>query len=229
MTGIQIRSLSRKITADFQLNKISLDIPSGSILSLVGKSGSGKSTLLRCLAGLESYQVESESKPPRIGFVFQSSNLFSHLTLEENILLALTKVQKKNREEAKKICAEVLAQVKLSHRSGHYPHELSGGQQQRGTIARALALKPQLILYDEPTSSLDPELVDELLELMLELKTTGITQIVATHEKEAIRKISDYVGFLNHGELKLFERISNAATKAKDLSLEEQKYLQLFI
>ena len=226
---ISLKNLSRKITADFNLQKINLHLPSESILTLVGKSGSGKSTLLRCIAGLEKYEVETEKKPARIGFVFQSSNLFSHLTLEQNIKLALVKVQKKDSKEVSQICDEVLEQVKLSHRKHYLPSQLSGGQQQRGAIARALALKPQLILYDEPTSALDPELVEEILDLMMDLKKMGITQIVATHEKAAVRKISDFVGYLNAGELRLLETLDNAIQKAKELKLEEQKYLQLFI
>ena len=226
---INIQNLSRQITEDFNLNKVSFSLPKESILTLVGKSGSGKSTLLRCIAGLESYEVESEKKPKQIGFVFQSFNLFTHLTLEENIKLALYKVQKKSSDEAEKICNQVLDLVKLSHRKNYYPHHLSGGQQQRGTIARALALRPDLILYDEPTSALDPELVEELFDLMADLKQTGLTQIVATHERDAVRKVSDYLGFMQQGELKLFESITNAPEKIKGLSLEEQKYLQLFI
>jgi ABC-type polar amino acid transport system ATPase subunit len=226
---IYLKNLSREIASDFNLQKINLHLPSESILTLVGKSGSGKSTLLRCIAGLEKYEVETEKKPARIGFVFQSSNLFSHLTLEQNIKLALVKVQKKDSSEVSQICDEVLEQVKLSHRKNYLPSQLSGGQQQRGAIARALALKPQLILYDEPTSALDPELVEEILDLMLDLKKMGITQIVATHEKAAVRKISDFVGYLNAGELRLLETLDNAIQKAKELKLEEQKYLQLFI
>lgn len=226
---IKITSLSRQVTHDFNLHDINLEIPQSSILTLLGKSGSGKSTLLRCIAGLETYQTKSESKPERIGFVFQSSNLFSHLTLAENIKLSLLKVQKKSESEADRICCEVLEQVKLAHRKHYRPHQLSGGQQQRGAIARALALKPQLILYDEPTSALDPELVDELFELMIELKKTGITQIVATHETAAVRKISDYIGYMNQGQMRLFESLQQAPNKLKDLDLEEQKYLQLFI
>ena len=226
---IKIKSLSRQITPDFNLHNINLQLPKSSILTLLGKSGSGKSTLLRCLAGLETYSTESENKPERIGFVFQSSNLFSHLTLSDNIKLALVKVQRKTASEADRICNEVLEQVKLLHRKNFKPHQLSGGQQQRGAIARALALKPQLILYDEPTSALDPELVDELFELMLELKKTGITQIVATHETTAVRKISDYIGFMNQGQMRLLESLADAPHKLKDLDLEEQKYLHLFI
>lgn len=226
---IKIHNLSRKVTEDFNLEKISFDLPTNSILTLIGKSGSGKSTLLRCLAGLESYTAESEAKPKRIGFVFQSSNLFTHLTLEENIKLALIKVQKKSESEAESICNAVLEQVKLLNRKKYYPKHLSGGQQQRGTIARALALKPELILYDEPTSALDPELVDELFELMLELKKTGITQIVASHDRDAVKKVSDYLGFMHHGRLKLFEKVNEAKTKIEGLEIEQQKYLQLFV
>lgn len=226
---IKIKNLSRQVTHDFNLQNIDLEIPQSSILTLLGKSGSGKSTLLRCIAGLESYQTEAETKPERIGFVFQSSNLFSHLTLADNIKLSLIKVQKKSETEADRICNEVLEQVKLGHRKNYLPSRLSGGQQQRGAIARALALKPQLILYDEPTSALDPELVDELFDLMLDLKKTGITQIVATHETTAVQKISDYIGYMNQGQMRLFETLQQASNKLKDLDLEEQKYLQLFI
>jgi polar amino acid transport system ATP-binding protein len=226
---IKIRNLSRRVTEDFNLKEIGFELPSNSILTLVGKSGSGKSTLLRCIAGLEKYSVDSEVKPHKIGFVFQSSNLFTHLTLEQNIKLALTKVQKKSSGEADKICNEVLEQVKLSHRKNYYPQHLSGGQQQRGTIARALALKPELILYDEPTSALDPELVDELFELMIDLKKTGLTQIVASHERDVVRKISDYLGFMHHGEMKLFGELKAARANIEGLDLEHKKYLQLFI
>jgi polar amino acid transport system ATP-binding protein len=226
---IKIRNLSRKVTEDFNLKKIEFELPANSILTLVGKSGSGKSTLLRCLAGLEKYTVESEQKPKRIGFVFQSSNLFTHLTLEQNIKLALAKVQKKSDSEADKICNEVLDQVKLLHRKTYYPQHLSGGQQQRGTIARALALKPELILYDEPTSALDPELVDELFELMIELKKTGLTQIVASHERDVVRKVSDYLGFMHQGEMKLYGDLKSARDNIQGLDLEHKKYLQLFI
>jgi ABC-type polar amino acid transport system ATPase subunit len=224
-----LKNLSRSITDDFGLKNISFTVPDNSIVTFIGKSGSGKSTLLRCLAGLEHYKVEHEQKPKQIGFVFQSSNLFSHLTLEENILLALIKVQKKTHHEALQICDRVLSQVKMEHRKNFKPHQLSGGQQQRGAIARALSLKPELILYDEPTSALDPELVDELFDLMLDLKSTGLKQIVVTHEKSAVRKISNYVRYVHNGELKLFDHFKNLSTHMKDLSLEEQKYLKLFI
>lgn len=225
---LTIESLKKQISNDFSLKKISFSLPIGSITTILGSSGAGKSSLLRCLAGLDSYSVDKEKKPEKIGFVFQSSNLFSHLSLEDNIKLALIKVQKKTSKQAEDICSEVLEKVKLSHRRSFFPHELSGGQQQRGAIARALALKPELILYDEPTSSLDPELVEEVLELMLELKKLSITQLISTHEKEVVLKTADFVGYMNHGELKLFESKQKALSKIKELSVEEQKYLHLF-
>lgn len=224
-----VEKLNKKIAADFSLKNISFFLPECSTLSLVGRSGSGKSTLLRCLAGLESYHVQSESKPRHIGFVFQSSNLFPHLTLADNIQLALRTVQKKSRHEAEDICGQVLAQVSLLDRGHHYPAQLSGGQQQRGAIARALALQPELILYDEPTSALDPELIIELLDLIQQLKETGLRQIIVTHETSAVRRISDYIAYMNGGELKLFSQFSEAQNTMKDLNLEEQNYLRLFI
>lgn len=228
-TFFHIEDLNKKITDDFSLKNISFSIDKGSVFVILGRSGAGKSSLLRCLAGLDKYTVKAETKSLRMGFVFQSSNLFSHLNLEDNIKLALVKVQKKNNSEAESICSEVLEKVKLSHRRRFFPHELSGGQQQRGAIARALALRPEMILYDEPTSSLDPELVEDILDLMLDLKKLNITQIISTHEKEVVQKTADLVGYMNHGELKLFETKENTPNKIKELSIEEQKYLHLFI
>lgn len=226
---LKITNLNKNVTEDFNLKNISFEVPPSSILTILGKSGSGKSTLLRCLANLETYTVQAESKPQQIGFVFQTSNLFTHLTLAENIQLALIKVQNKSKDQAEEICDTVLKQVQLLHRKNHKPHQLSGGQQQRGAIARSLALKPDLILYDEPTSALDPELVDDLFDLMLEIKNTGIIQVVATHETTAVKKISDYVGFMNSGNLRFFESKQNVNSKLQGLETDEQKYLQLFI
>lgn len=227
-SGVKIENLNRKINADFSLQNISFDIPTGSILTIIGKSGSGKSQLLRCIAGLEKYTVTEEYKPAVIGLVFQSSNLFTHLNLQDNILLALKKVQKKSHAESEKICSDVLTQVQLSHRRKNYPHQMSGGEQQRGAIARALALKPQLLLYDEPTSALDPELEEEVFKLILELQKTGITQIVVTHEVSAARRLGDYIAYMNYGELRLFCPHQEVSQHLHKLDEIEKNYVELF-
>lgn len=224
-----IKNLSAPISKDFSLKNISFEIESGCILTLLGRSGSGKSSLLRCLAGLHESRAEKKEVPASFGMVFQSANLFSHLTLQENILLALRKIQKKSEAESRKILEQVLQQVQLSHRAESYPHQLSGGEQQRGTIARALALNPQIIFYDEPTSALDPELVDEVFDLMLSLKKQKITQVVVSHEIRVVQKISDYIGLMRNGELKLFTPAEKLKSNLHLLDQDEQKYLQLFI
>ena len=226
---VQIKNLSSQLSPEFSLNKISFELQSGQILTLLGRSGSGKSSLLRCLAGLQNYKADSCLLPRPFGMVFQSSNLFAHLTLEENVKIALLKTQKKSAAEAQKICDQVLEQVQLKHRSKAKPHQLSGGEQQRGAIARTLALRPRIILYDEPTSALDPELVDEVFDLMVSLKEQGLTQIIVSHEIRIVKKISDYVGVMNQGELKWFGAFNQLKTQLCNMELDEKKYLQLFI
>lgn len=223
-----IKNLRTELKNDFKLHQIHLDLSEGQILTLIGRSGSGKSTLLRCLAGLEPYQVEFEEKPTEVGFVFQSVNLFPHLNLTENIALALKKVQRKTEAEIKDKVNEVLTLVRMTHRSNHYPHQLSGGENQRGAIARALALNPKVIFYDEPTSALDPELVDEVMDLILSLKQKNIMQILVTHELKAVKKISDQIGFMSSGELKMICSFSELENKSQNLSEEDKKYVQLF-
>lgn len=226
---MKIQKLNCLLGNHFALSDISFEAHPGELLSFIGRSGSGKSTLLRCLAGLEPYTVHHEVKSPKMGFVFQSSNLFPHLNLEQNIQLALKKVQNKSDSEINSIVDEVLTKVRLQHRRHHYPQKMSGGEQQRGAIARALSLKPEVILYDEPTSALDPELVDEVYDLMLDLKKTNIIQIVVTHDRRALKRISDQVGYIDQGTLQMLCPFQQMEQQLKQLTPDQQKYLELYV
>lgn len=225
---IKIKNLSSQLAPDFSIRNASFELKPGQILTVLGKSGSGKSSLLRCLAGLQPFTADLCHIPRPFGMVFQSSNLFSHLTLEENIKLALVKTQKKSALEAQKICDQVLEEVQLQHHSKSKPYYLSGGEQQRGAIARTLALVPKVIFYDEPTSALDPELVDEVFDLMLKLKQQGLIQVVVSHETRIVKRISDLVGVMNKGELKCFGSPQDLNQQLPTMESDEQKYLQLF-
>jgi polar amino acid transport system ATP-binding protein len=186
-------------------------------VAVVGRSGSGKSTLLRCIAGLETVQggrievcgheVGLPGSAARaqlrrdVGMVFQSYNLFPHLTVERNITLALTLVKKESKEAARKRAADVLALVGLTDKLRSYPEQLSGGQQQRVAIARSLALQPQVMLFDEVTSALDPELTAEVLAVMEDLARRGMTMISVTHEMGFARRVADLVVFMHQGKV----------------------------
>ena len=199
------------------LDGVGFDVARGQTVAVVGRSGSGKSTLLRCIAGLETVQggrievcgheVGRPGSAARaqlrrdVGMVFQSYNLFPHLTVERNITLALTLVKKQSREAANAKAAEVLALVGLTDKRTAYPEQLSGGQQQRVAIARSLALSPQVMLFDEVTSALDPELVGEVLKVMRQLAEEGRTMIVVTHEMGFAREVATDVLFLHQGRV----------------------------
>jgi polar amino acid transport system ATP-binding protein len=199
------------------LDGVSLDVTRGQTVAIVGRSGSGKSTLLRCIAGLETVQggsitvcghpVGRPGSAARaqlrrdVGMVFQSYNLFPHLNVERNITLALTLVKKQSKDEAKKRAAEVLAMVGLTDKIASYPEQLSGGQQQRVAIARSLALQPQVMLFDEVTSALDPELTAEVLGVMENLAHHGMTMISVTHEMGFARRVADVVVFMHQGKV----------------------------
>jgi polar amino acid transport system ATP-binding protein len=199
------------------LDGVSLDVTRGQTVAIVGRSGSGKSTLLRCIAGLETVQdgmitvcgheVGRPGSAARaqlrrdVGMVFQSYNLFPHLNVERNITLALTLVKKQSKEEAKKRAAEVLSMVGLTDKIASYPEQLSGGQQQRVAIARSLALQPQVMLFDEVTSALDPELTAEVLGVMENLAHHGMTMISVTHEMGFARRVADVVVFMHQGKV----------------------------
>ncbi len=208
------------------LSGVSMALQRRDVLALIGASGSGKSTLLRCINSLEEYEdgdiyLRGErlsyrgtgarrrrfgdrrlaAERARIGMVFQSFNLFPHLTAEENIALGLRRVCGRSRSEARDVARHWLARVGLPDRSAHYPHQLSGGQQQRVAIARALATEPELILLDEVTSALDPELVGEVLAVIRDLARAGTTMIVVSHEMAFVRDVADRVAFMHGGRI----------------------------
>ncbi len=199
------------------LDGVSFEVERGQTVAIVGRSGSGKSTLLRCIAGLETtqggkidvcgHEVGLPGSTARaqlrrdVGMVFQSYNLFPHLTVERNVTLALTLVKKQSRDEARKRAAEVLGLVGLMDKIAAYPEQLSGGQQQRVAIARSLALAPQVMLFDEVTSALDPELKSEVLAVMEDLAKRGMTMITVTHEMGFARRVADMVVFMHRGKV----------------------------
>ncbi|KAF2957020.1 amino acid ABC transporter ATP-binding protein [Marinitoga sp. 38H-ov] len=196
------------------LKGVNLSILKGEVLIIMGPSGSGKSTLLRCIAGLEEYQsglINLDGKNilnysrnilvQKIGFVFQQHNLFPHLKIIENIALGLIRTKKIKKEEAYNISFEVLEKVQLKDKAYNYPSHLSGGQQQRAGIARALAMDPEIILFDEPTSSLDPSLVHEVTEVMMFLARLGKTMVIVTHEVNFAKKAGDRIIFMKDGKI----------------------------
>ncbi len=195
---------------------LDLEVNAGEVVSFIGSSGSGKTTLLRCvnllepvdvgaifLDGDEISQVGRDPDPirRRIGIVFQSFNLFPHMSVRRNITLALTEVLNKSTQEADETAHALLKRFNLNEKIDAYPDQLSGGQQQRVAIVRALAMNPEVLLLDEITSALDPELVGEVLDVVRELKGSGITMLIATHEMNFAREISDRVCFLDSGQI----------------------------
>lgn len=198
------------------LDDISLELHKGSVLTLLGPSGCGKSTLLRCINGLESTQkgeIYLESKQINtkhtdftkvrqdIGMVFQNYELFPHLNVEENIMLGPLKVQKRVRDEVLEQAHSLLKRVGLESKAKAYPKALSGGQKQRVAIVRALCMNPKLMLFDEVTASLDPEMVREVLDVILELADSGMTMMIVTHEMGFAKAVSDRIVFLDSGKI----------------------------
>jgi len=233
------RLLAKNIRKNFDerqvLKGVDLEVYPGQIVALIGSSGSGKSTMLRCLNLVEELSdgqiwldgdeisrpgVNEDVVRADIGLVFQSYNLFAHLSILENVKLALKVVQKKSDEEATKIALSWLDRIGLADRANQYPDKLSGGQQQRTAIVRAVALNPKLMLLDEVTSALDPELSGEVLELIRDLKESGTTIVMATHELGFAREVADWVIFLDQGVIaeegeaaEFFANPKNARTK----------------
>ncbi|MDP2976276.1 MAG: amino acid ABC transporter ATP-binding protein [Anaerolineales bacterium] len=213
---IEIKNVS-KWYGDFQvLSGINETIDRGQTVVICGPSGSGKSTLLRCINGLEPYQkgeitVEgiSLSDPKtnlykvrrKIGMVFQKFELYPHMTVLHNITLAPMKVLKKSKQEAEKRAIALLERVGIPEKAKEYPANLSGGQQQRVAIARSLAMDPNCMLFDEPTSALDPEMIKEVLDVMIDLAKEGMTMIVVTHEMGFAREVADEIIFIDEGKI----------------------------
>ncbi|MBE7220280.1 MAG: amino acid ABC transporter ATP-binding protein [Caulobacteraceae bacterium] len=226
--AVSVRGLRKSFGAQAVLRGIDLDVPTGSVTCLIGPSGSGKSTLLRCLAFLEEPDAgavriggellgfeegpEGRRRLPAariravrasIGMVFQQFNLWPHMTALGNVAEALRAVRRQPRAEAEARAMAELRRVGLEARAGHYPSQLSGGQQQRVAIARALALEPRLMLFDEPTSSLDPELTGEVLNVMRRLAAEGMTMVVVSHEIGFAASVGQQVAFLDEGRILL--------------------------
>ena len=198
------------------LRGINLDVQSGEVVVLLGPSGCGKSTLLRCINGLEPIQggtitlqghgvlgrdISWHAARQHIGMVFQSYELFNHLSVIDNILLGPIKAQKRPRTEVEAQADRLLQRIGLYGRKNAWPRELSGGQKQRIAIVRALCLNPQLLLLDEITAALDPEMVREVLDVVLELAADGMTMLIVTHEMGFARKVADRILFMDHGEI----------------------------
>ena len=213
---LELRQVQKSFGSRNVLSGLDLEVRAGEVVSFIGSSGSGKTTLLRCVNLLEPIddgaifldgdEISKVGKDPdpirqKIGIVFQSFNLFAHMSVRRNITLALTQVLSKPVNEANEIAESLLARFGLVEKIDAYPDQLSGGQQQRVAIVRALAMNPEVLLLDEITSALDPELVGEVLDVVRELKGSGITMLIATHEMNFAREISDRVCFLDAGRI----------------------------
>ncbi|MGI4777859.1 MAG: amino acid ABC transporter ATP-binding protein [Janthinobacterium lividum] len=213
---VEIENISKCFGAVRVLEDVSFTVQKGSVVAIIGASGSGKSTALRCIDRLEQVEkgrirvcghdvtgpgLDLQKLRRDVGIVFQSYNLFPHLTVAENIMLAPRLVLKNRRADARQRAMEVLAQVGLAEKADNYPSQLSGGQQQRVAIARSLAMSPQLMLFDEVTSALDPQLTGEVLRVMEGLAADGMTMILVTHEMAFARKVADEIVFMHKGRV----------------------------
>jgi polar amino acid transport system ATP-binding protein len=213
---VDLKSVHKRFGSQHVLRGVSFSVAKGQVVAIIGKSGSGKSTALRCINRLEhvdegtiqvcNHSVHDPALNLRelrrdVGIVFQSYNLFPHLTVLQNITLGPTSVKRMPAAEARSLALEVLARVGLSDKAEAYPEQLSGGQQQRVAIARSLAMQPQVMLFDEVTSALDPELTGEVLKVMEKLAAEGMTMILVTHEMAFARNVADKVVFMHQGQV----------------------------
>ena len=213
---ITLRGVNKWFGQFHVLSDINLDVKLGEKIVVCGPSGSGKSTLIRCINRLEEHQQGDiivdgvtlsndvkniEAIRREVGMVFQSFNLFPHLTILDNLTLAPIWVKKMPKKDAEEVAMNLLTRVRIPEQAAKYPGQLSGGQQQRVAIARALCMRPKIMLFDEPTSALDPEMVKEVLDVMVELAREGMTMICVTHEMGFARAVADRVIFMDRGEI----------------------------
>ena len=216
---VRMQRLNKYFGQHHVLKDIDLSVAHGEVVVIIGASGSGKSTLIRCVNGLEEFesgelQVDQHPLEPKggnqknlseirkeVGMVFQQFNLFPHLSVKDNIMLAPRKVKSTDKAEADKVAMKLLDRVGIANQADKYPSQLSGGQQQRVAIARALAMEPRLMLFDEPTLALDPEMIGEVLDVMRELAKEGMTMMVVTHEMGFAREVADRVIYIDSGQI----------------------------
>jgi polar amino acid transport system ATP-binding protein len=232
---VELHNVVKRFGTNTVLDRVSLSVEAGEIIAVIGRSGSGKSTMLRCINGLEPIQEgrimfdgETVNDPAtnlrklrqRVGIVFQSYNLFPHLSVERNITLAPRVVKGMEREPARELAAAALARVGLAEKIDAYPDQLSGGQQQRVAIARSLAMKPQLMLFDEITSALDPELTGEVLKVLEKVAGEGMTMMLVTHEMGFARRVATRLIFMHQGRIWEEGRASDVLAKPRTPELE---------
>jgi len=213
---VSLREVHKTFGANPVLKGVSFDVNKGEMIAIIGASGSGKSTALRCMDRLETIDsgsievagirvddpaVDLKQLRREVGIVFQSYNLFPHLTVEANIMLALRHVKRQTREQAHATALQVLEKVGLRAKADAYPEQLSGGQQQRVAIARSLAMAPKVMLFDEVTSALDPQLTGEVLRVMEDLAAGGMTMLLVTHEMAFARRVADRIIFMHQGKV----------------------------
>lgn len=239
-TNIAVRLTSvHKSYGDYEaLKDIDLEVQSGEKVIICGPSGSGKSTLIRCINRLEAHssgqivvdgiELDGDTKHlaairKDVGMVFQQFNLFPHMTVLENLVLAPMRVRGTSRASAEAVALALLERVRIPEQAHKYPAQLSGGQQQRVAIARALCMKPRILLFDEPTSALDPEMISEVLDVMVELAREGMTMICVTHEMGFARKVADTMVFMDQG------RIVENAPALQFFDAPENPRTQLFL
>ncbi len=203
MSLLEINHMKKSFGEVEVLKDISMKVEEGEVFGIIGPSGSGKSTLLRCATGLETPDSGEIHYNGTFGLVFQNFNLFPHFSVLKNIVDAPLRVQKRNKEEVYKEARELLKKMGLSDKENAYPFQLSGGQQQRVSIARALAMKPDILFFDEPTSALDPELTGEILKVIKDLAAEHMTMVIVTHEMNFAKNVSNHIIFMDGGVIAL--------------------------